>query len=95
MADQLALCNDQYLFFLNEISYIALVVDTARIVACSCTLPHSAGDQRQLGFDTTDLTACLFKVALNQWSEPDHFDILPYKVTIERQIPEVLMVASD
>ena len=44
MADQLALANDQYLFFLYEIGHIALIIDATGVIARTCTIPFSTGD---------------------------------------------------
>ena len=95
MADQLALANDQYLFFLYEIGHITLIIDTTGVIARTCTIPFSTGDQSELRIFLTNLTARLFKVALDQRSEPARVDLLPYKVAVKRQIPEIFMVTGD
>ena len=92
MRDQEALRNDHYLLSLAEIGHVALVVDTPGVVSGARTVPHAPGYKRNLHIDVVDQSSCLRKVALNQRSEPANVYFLPDEITIQSQVPEILVV---
>ena len=95
VADHLAIGNNQDLLFLAEIGDIALIIDATRIITSARTLPHPSRNQSQLRVHAANLPTCLLEVALNEWRKPANINILPDEVAIERQVPEVFLVASD
>ena len=95
MADQETARYDHDLLSLAEVRHVAHVVDASRVVSCAGAVPHSTRNQRELGLDSVQRTGCLCEVALDERREPAAVDLLPDEVAIERQIPEVLMIARN
>ena len=95
MTYEVAITHDHDLLSLTAVGDIALVIDATGIVARPCPVPHPSRDQRQLRFKTVQIARCLGEVTLDQRSEPSDINLLPYKVPVEGEIPEVLVVASD
>ena len=95
MADQETARDDHDLLSLAEVRHIAHVIDASSVVSCASAVPHSARNQRQLHLYPVQRASSLCKVALDERREPATVDLLPDKVAIERQIPEVLMIACN
>ena len=95
VTDQEAPSDDHDLLRLAKVGHVAHVIDASRVIARPGSIPHSARNQRQLGLNTVQRPRCLRKVTLNQRREPATVHLLPDKVSVERQVPEVLLVTGD
>ena len=94
MTDQKAACNYHYLFSFAKVSDIAHIINASRIVARSGSIPHSAGNQSQLSLNPIQRPRRLRKGPLDQRRKPPTVNFLPDKVSIERQIPKILLVTG-
>ena len=95
MTDQESALNYDDLLCLAEVGNIAHIIDASSVITGASSVPHSAGNQRDLSIDPVELSGRLGEIALDQGSEPSTIDLLPDEVAIQGPIPEVLMVASD
>jgi len=92
MTNQISPSNDHNLFSLDKVGNVSLVVDAPCIISGASAVPHASRNQGQLDLKSAYLPIGLGKVSLNQWAEPSTVNFLPNKVSIKRQIPEVLVV---
>ena len=95
MTDQESALNYDDLLCLAEVGNIAHIIDASSVITGASSVPHSAGNQRDLSIDPVELSGRLGEIALDQRSEPSTIDLLPDEVAVQGPIPEVLMVASD
>ncbi len=95
MTDEISIAYNHDLLSLTAISHVALVIDASCIVTSASPLPHSPGDQRQLRFYAIDRPLCLREITLDKRGEPPHINLLPDEVSVQCQIPEVLMVTCN